>query len=127
LVKIVELLMFEKCQNQLNILLKRSRKRPNFLSSRISEALLTIFLCCASLPETPKKLMLTKVDHFAKAVEICLEEEKAAKTSRQFVSGSSADVAATSTYKKDQKAGQTAAQGQSFRGHSHNRGGYHCG
>ena len=69
--------------------------------------------------ETRKKLMLAKVDTFAKAVEVCLEEEKAAKSSKQFVSGS-ADVGATSTYKKDQKTGQKAAQN-----YGNNRGGYH--
>jgi hypothetical protein len=53
-----------------------------------------------------------QVDTFAKVVEMCLEERNAAKTSRQYVSGSSGDVAATSTYNKDQRAGQTAAQRQ---------------
>jgi hypothetical protein len=39
--------------------------------------------------ETHKKLMLTKANTFAKVVEMCQEEEKAAKTSKQFVSRSS--------------------------------------
>ena len=67
-----------------------------------------------------KKLMLAKVKTFAKAVEICQEEERAAKTSKQFVSGSSADVNATSTYKKDQKSNQTAAQNRGRGGHRGN-------
>ena len=55
--------------------------------------------------------MLAKVDTFAKAVEICEEEEKAAKSSKQFVSGS-ADVNATSTYRRDQRSDQRAGQSQ---------------
>jgi hypothetical protein len=46
--------------------------------------------------------MLAKVDTFAKAAEIFQKEEKAARTSKLFVS-ESADFNATSTYKKDQK------------------------
>ena len=64
-----------------------------------------------------KKLMLAKVKTFANAVEICQEEERAAKTSKQFVSGSSADVNATSTYKKDQKSNHTASQNRGHGGH----------
>jgi hypothetical protein len=69
---------------------------------------------------TQKKLMLAKVNTFARAIEI-FQEEKAAKTSKQFVSGS-ADVNATSTYKKDQKFTQQAAQ-NNFWGSSR---GTHC-
>ena len=61
--------------------------------------------------EIRKKLMLAKVDTFARAVEICEEEEKAAKSSKQFVSGS-ADVNATSTYRRDQRSDQRAGQSQ---------------
>ena len=68
--------------------------------------------------DTRKKLMLEKVKTFAKAVEICLAEEKATKTSRQFASGSGsfADMAATSTYKKEKRDYSQASQSNSSRG-----------
>ena len=69
-----------------------------------------------------KKLMLAKVDTFAKAVEICEEEEKAAKSSKQFANGSG-DAGATSGYKQQKKSEQRSSQGQYTRGGSHaNRG-----
>ena len=70
--------------------------------------------------------MLAKVKIFAQAVKTCQEEERAAKKSRQFASGSAADINVTSTYKKDPKSSRTAAQNSGrggFYGNNCGRGG----
>jgi len=73
------------------------------------------------------KLLLTKDLTFQMAVDIIMEEEKAAKTAKQMADGSADPYAnATSTYRADRNASNQSRQsgqgGQQNRGRSHSRG-----
>ena len=71
---------------------------------------LMLCICCNIYhPDMSKKLMLEKNLTFERAIEICLEEEKALKTSKQLASNnrsSNPECGATSTYQQDRKVQQ---------------------
>ncbi len=84
-----------------------------------------IVLCCnVAHPDMRKKLLLEKDLTFERAVEICLEEEKALRTSKQLAKGGS-DVCettanATSAYSQNRSQHQQHGRGQE-RGRSASR------
>ncbi len=71
--------------------------------------------------DTRHRLVKEKNLTFERAVEICLEEEKTIKTSKQLARGSlSGEACATSSYQRDRKNQQQAKQQE--RGRSQSRG-----
>ena len=82
-------------------------------------------LCCnVTDTDTRHRLVKEKGLTFERAVEICLEEEKTLKTSKQLARGSApGEACATSSYQKDRKNQQQAKQqGQNDRSRSQSRG-----
>jgi len=82
-------------------------------------------LCCnVTDTDTRHRLVKEKGLTFERAVEICLEEEKTLKTSKQLARGAaSGEACATSSYQRDRKNQQQAKQqGQNDRSRSQSRG-----
>ena len=69
-----------------------------------------------------RKMILAKADTYTKVCQIMKEEERASQHSALFNPRSGASVNATSSYKREQKSGQQAAQSNSH-GNGNYRGG----
>ena len=86
----------------------------------------TMLCLCCNVTDTDTRHRLVKEKNltFERAVEICLEEEKTIKTSKQLARGSaSGEACATSSYRQDRnKQQQAKQQGQNDRGRSQSRG-----
>jgi len=125
LVQVVELLGRKKSANEsfekfVTDLKEKAKLCAFDKVTNVGEWFLTSCICAnIDEPEVRKKLLLEKKLTLEKAIEICQEEEKAAKTSKQLGgarsyagAASGAEMGATSSYKQGQNQQKQGAVGQ---------------